>query len=285
MKDSIFIDPMSDGGFKLFFGKDGKSEEFLMDFLNELFQDDPYFSNITHLTYKNSEVSKDDILGKEIRYDIHCETSTGHRFIVEMQRRIHENFVDRTLYYISRSITEQVRRRYHFLPVVGVFVMEGAVNGMKAAPVLDFQMRDRNDPKESIDKIRMIYIQLRHFRLKEEECNTRRERWLYILKHLYTMDHMPFAETKDRIFERLDTYARMANLSHQEREEYDRMLKFQRDYDSDMHYSKLEGMKEGREEERWTIARNMMNMGMDASTISKVTGLSVQELSEIVSSE
>lgn len=35
-----------------------------------------------------------------LRDDLYCRTSTGEYIIVEMQKRKHPNFVDRTLYYI-----------------------------------------------------------------------------------------------------------------------------------------------------------------------------------------
>lgn len=285
MKESTYIDPLSDGGFKLFFGKEGKSEEFLMDFLNELFKDDPYFRNITSVQYKNVEMSKEQREGKEIRYDIHCTTSTGHKFIVEMQRKVYPDFINRSIYYVARAITEQVDNEYEFLPVVGVFVTEGRIGGLKNSTILDFQFSDRVDSNEKLDKVRMVYVQLSDFNLSEEECKTRQEKWLFILKNLFHMDRMPFTETQDRIFRKLDHYARMTNLTAADREEYEILLKHQRDMNSAHYYSKLEGLEEGRAEGRaevkLEIARNMKALGLDTTTIAKSTGLTAEEIEKL----
>ena len=42
-----------------------------------------------------------------------------------------------------------------------------------------------------------------------------------------------------------------------------------------------EGIKEGRKEERYAIARNLKSLGMPLDGISKATGLSVDELSNL----
>ena len=41
------------------------------------------------------------------------------------------------------------------------------------------------------------------------------------------------------------------------------------------------GIKEGRKEERYAIARNLKSLGMQLDGISKATGLSVDELSNL----
>ena len=43
--DSVYVDPFTDEGFKIIFGTEGKSEEILRGFLNQLMNDDPLFGN------------------------------------------------------------------------------------------------------------------------------------------------------------------------------------------------------------------------------------------------
>ena len=63
-----YVDPMSDEGFKILFGSEGK-EELLMALLNEVIPD----ANIVQLSYKNNEhfgMLKED--GKAV-FDVYCE--------------------------------------------------------------------------------------------------------------------------------------------------------------------------------------------------------------------
>ncbi|MDE5881400.1 MAG: PD-(D/E)XK nuclease family transposase [Muribaculaceae bacterium] len=102
-----FIDPFTDTGFKIIFGKEHVSNEILVAFLNALFANDPVLSNIKSVHYRPSERVREWDDGKSIIYDIHCETSTGHRFILEMQLNEQEFFLKRAFYYCCRSIAEQ----------------------------------------------------------------------------------------------------------------------------------------------------------------------------------
>lgn len=102
-----FIDPFTDTGFKIIFGQEHVSEELLLSFLKVLFADDPTLSNITSVRYLPSERIREWDEGKSIIYDIHCETSSGHRFILEMQLNAKELFLKRAFYYFCRSVAAQ----------------------------------------------------------------------------------------------------------------------------------------------------------------------------------
>ena len=45
-----FINPFVDTSFKLIFGRESHSEEFLIDFLNEIFRGDPDFEEIVSVS-------------------------------------------------------------------------------------------------------------------------------------------------------------------------------------------------------------------------------------------
>ena len=284
-----YIDPLSDGGFKIFFGKVGKSEGFLIDFLNGLFVDDPDLGGITSVKYLNNEVAPDRIDDKQIRYDIQCTTSTGHKYVVEMQRQTRPHFEKRAAYYIAKAMADQASDkvgdqewRYKDLqPVVGVFVLEDHLPGKKKKPVLDYKYREKEDHNDTLNLSRQVFIQLEYFDRLEEECVNRKDQWLFILKNLESMEYMPFSQTKDQIFKRLDHYAQIANLSNPERVEYDRLLKFSRDYYSDMDDYIEEGRAEGRAEAKSEVALKMKAMGMDKDTISNLTGLTSEEIERL----
>lgn len=84
---SRFVDPFTDTGFKIIFGKENKSNEILKAFLNDLFEGQPDFDPVEKLHYLNNERSRESLEDRAILYDIVCETQSGHRFIVEMQRQ------------------------------------------------------------------------------------------------------------------------------------------------------------------------------------------------------
>ena len=99
-----FVDPFTDVGFKIVFGKENSSNEVLREFLNDLFDGQKDFDKIKELRYLNNERSKERLDDRSVIYDILCETENGHRFIVEMQRQSKPNFFGRAVYYVSGAI-------------------------------------------------------------------------------------------------------------------------------------------------------------------------------------
>ena len=75
---SKFINPFTDWGFKHIFGK----KEFLINFLNSLFEGEHV---ITDIRYLNNERLPEQIGMRKVIYDIFCETESGEHIIVEMQ--------------------------------------------------------------------------------------------------------------------------------------------------------------------------------------------------------
>ena len=291
----IFIDPLSDGGFKIVFGIEGKSEKFLIDFLNEIFADDPEFDRIVAVAYMQNERSPRHLLEREFRYDIYCTTSTGHHFVVEMQRDVRPNFEKRSAYYVAKAMADQARKtvdgrpwKYSDLrPVVGIFVLETHLPGKPQRAILDYQYREKEDHNEKLGMSRQIFIQLDYFNQTEEECVNRKEQWLYILKHLDNMEHMPFAQYKDQVFEQLDQYTRVTNLSAEERNYYDSLLKFYWDYNDDLQYSKEQGLEQGREQgierEKLDTVKRMLKKGFDLATISDLTEVPINVIEKLQS--
>lgn len=91
------IDPFTDTGFKVLFGKENQSEPLLMDFLNDVFAGIKGFDHIKSISYRPGERIRDHLEDKGIIYDVNCETETGHKFIVEMQRARQDFFLKRAI--------------------------------------------------------------------------------------------------------------------------------------------------------------------------------------------
>ena len=100
---SKFINPFTDYGFKLIFGRE-VSKELLIEFLNDLLEGERV---ITDLQFLNNEQLPLYPEGRGIIYDVYCTTETGEKIIVEMQNRMQSNFKERSIYYLSRAIVNQ----------------------------------------------------------------------------------------------------------------------------------------------------------------------------------
>lgn len=285
----VFIDPLSDAGFKMLFGQEGKSEIFLIDLLNELFIDDPFFGGIKEIRYKNTEGSRNIRMDKEVRYDLRCTTDKGHEFIVEMQRKSDRDLIPRNFYYFAKAMqgqfhSDKKRRPFKYqelLPVVTVMILEKWLPEARSIPILDYAMREKTDPQDVLNYERMIFVQLGHFHKKEKECEIRQDRWLYILKNMNLMEYMPFEEACDKVFEALEEYSKFTNMTAAQRDEYDALMKFSTDLYNKLENAREEGEEKGREAERIAMARNLKSLGVDVKTIAQASGFSEEEINSL----
>ncbi|MCH5218018.1 MAG: Rpn family recombination-promoting nuclease/putative transposase [Muribaculaceae bacterium] len=281
---SIYIDPFSDIGFKAIFGREGQSEEILREFLNEVFRGQPMFDEIKSVTFINAERTKDREDSKTIIHDILCTTDSGQRFIVEMQKIEQERFLLRAIYYVGRGIADQAKRlpgekpwTYDLLPVAGVFVTTFPITGLPNKLLLHVGLTDLDTGEMVAKHIRFAFIQTPFFNKSEDECITKFEKIIYTLKNMATLIAIPFQESKDDIFARMEEAAKYASLSPEEKAIYDYELKLARDKESQLQTAHDKGRKESSLE----IAKNLKEAGVDPNIIASATNLSLKDIATL----
>lgn len=291
-----FINPFTDYGFKFLFGREVE-KELLIDFLNDLLVGEHV---ITDIQFLNNEQLPEVKTERGIIYDIYCVTDTGERIIVEMQNREQPYFKDRALFYLSRAITQQAKKGiwdFQLDAVYGVFFMNFVMNKDIPAKIrTDVVLADRDTGKVFNGKFRQIFIELPNFNKEEDECSTDFERWIYILKHMDTLDRMPFKARK-AVFERLEKMASKANMTQEERAQYEEEWKFYNDYFNTLDFAQKKGLEEGRKkgleegrkegkeegmlEARIETARKLKELGVATEAIASATGFSPNEIESL----
>lgn len=129
------------------------------------------------------------------------------------------------------------------------------------------------------------FIELPMFAKEEDECETDFERWIYVLKNMETLQRLPFKARK-AVFEKLEQIVDIAGMSKEDRMKYDESIKVYRDQLAVMEFERqkglaeglekglAEGIEKGMEKGKEDVARNLKEMGLDVSSISRATGLS-----------
>jgi len=97
------------------------------------------------------------------------------------------------------------------------------------------------------------------------------------MKHLKDMNTIPFVQN---IFRRVDQVARVENLSPEDRRNYERDLKFVRDYRNSIQYAEIKA----REEERIEMIRSMFANGLELDLIANIAKNTVSEVKSIIAS-
>ena len=281
---STYINPFVDFGFKYIFGAPS-SGEFLIDFLNSLFANDSGFEPIVSITYSDKEKSREREEGRAAVYDILCTTDTGRQFIVEMQRDSQGFFIDRSIYYMSRSICDQAIKgrdwNFQLLPVHFVSFMDFTLPELEGKIVSEAMLCDMDSHKPLSKNMRYTYIQLPMFDKKEEDCHTELDRWLFTLINMHEMDAMPFTH-QSKLFQKLANVASYANLSPEDRREYDRDLKAYRDISNQLAYSYEQGVDVGVKQGIDDSVRMFAKAGAKLDFIANALGLSLDRVKSII---
>lgn len=275
-----FVNPFTDKGFKIVFGQE-ISKPLLIEFLNDLLQGERCIEDISFL---DKEILPQTADGRVVIFDILCREKSGAYFVVEMQNRMQDYFIERGLYYLCRMISQQGETgrewQYEFCPVYGIYFLNFTIPPLRCFRT-DVILADRTDGTLFSDKIRMIYLSLPLFTLEKEDCQTDFERWIYLLKYMDILDRMPFKAQK-AIFDKLLDVADLSRLDAHERAQYDATLKAYRDWSNTIRtaerHAKEKGQEEGREESKRLIAANLKRQGVDVATITQCTGLSPEQI-------
>ena len=293
-----YVDPMSDEGFKAIFGMEG-CEELLMELLNRIIPD----ANIVSVTYKNTEhvgMFQDD--GKAI-FDVYCEDSTGARFLVEVQNWSQRYFNKRAVYYSTYAIQDQAtKERNYQLDVLGKEKWDYSYAPVYVVCFLNFDMHKKlktethTKEDECIsfynyldietgerlgDGTTLVFIEMKKFRKRLQDCVNDRERILCTMKNMSRQLEMP-DNLSDTILQKIYNKAELYALPNEVRIRYISQIMKMNDF-LNSQAEKIEeahaaGLEEGITSTRLHIAQAMKNLGIEAKLISQATGLSLESI-------
>ena len=114
----------------------------------------------------------------------------------------------------------------------------------------------------------------------KEECTTFLDCWIYNLKHMETLEKMPF-EAQHKIFKRLAEIADSKSLTKEEQEKYDNSMMVMWDNYAVYKRAEEKGIEKGMEKGRKEIALNLLTYNTPIDVIAKSTGLSIEEIKKL----
>ena len=271
-----YINPFTDFGFKKIFGEEASSH-ILLDFLKSLLPE----SQLTSLSFKDKEKLGKTIEERKAVYDLYCENINGEKIIVELQKAKQNYFKERTVFYASFPIQEQAEKGdwdFNLKAVYCVGILDFKFDEDKLSKgevVHTVQLKDQHN-EVFYKKLTFVYLEMPHFNKKENELETRLDKWLYFLKNLEDFQSIPEIFSNDIIKEAF-VKAEINNLSAEERSNYEQNLKIYRDYKNTIDTAFDEGKIEGKIE----VAKALKTNGVAIDIIVKTTGLSENEIDKL----
>jgi predicted transposase/invertase (TIGR01784 family) len=285
---ATYINPLTDFGFKKLFGEE-PNKELLISFLNTLL---PAHHQIADLQYTKNEYQGVSPVDRRAIFDLNCMSTSGERFIIELQKVKQRYFKDRSLYYATFAIQEQAKQgewdyKLSTVYTIGIldFLMEDA-----AQKVLYYAQLKDQDNQPFFDKLHFIYVVLPRFTKTLEQLDSLQDKWLYTFRHLAELTDVPDQFT-EAVFRRLFAIAELARFDPQDRQRYEESLKYLRDLKNSEVTARDEGRQEGiqigREEGAYTkaesIAQQLLQMGiLSAEEIAQVAGLPLEVIRRLI---
>ena len=289
-----YVDILSLGGFNAFFG-DENNKSAVMTIINELL---PEHRRVVNIEYQPTEYPGPVIgYNKDFRYDFMCRDASGAAFIVELQKYYEAGWFKRCVSYASRAYERQNKKGedyddiqpVYLIGLMGVPIDHPDKEFWKDRYVSEYTFREKEFHDLLDETIVIIFAELVNFNKTEEECVTRQDRMLYVLKNSSKLLAPPSWSEQEKyteIFKACD----IDDFSEEKRQKYNETMQDEKRLRGQIaaaremgqvagrEIGRKEGREEGREEGKRTTARNLLELGVDMDTIVKATGLTREEI-------
>ena len=299
-REQRYVDILSNGGFKAFFG-DESNKEAVMALLNTML---PKHRQIKEIYYQPTE-HQGPVIGqsKEFKYDFMCSDASGAKFIVETQRYIEKSWFKRCVSYASRAYDRQNKTGFDYdvppvylIGLMGVDIDHPDKEYWKDRYISEYTFREKECHDLLDETIVIIFAELTRFHKTEDECVTLEDKLLYLLKNSGKMERPPKWADDKPCKDLLDAFA-IGSFSKTKREQYDKDMYDEKRRNGELAAARedgiaegharghaeglAEGLAEGRAEGeaagRAKAVRMMLAAGIPVETIAGALGISVKD--------
>ena len=297
------LDPKMDFVFKNIFGSE-KHPNILISFLNATLKPKDL---ITAVEIKNTDLNKGYIEDKFSRLDVKATTSNNEIINIEIQLKNEYNMIKRSLFYWYKLYSEQLNEGEDYSVLKRTICIN--ILNFKYLKTRKFhsgyRLKEIYSNEELTDVAEIHFIEIP----KLEEGTDEKDMlvaWIEFLKNPESEKVRSLEMSIDEIREAKDELIRMSNDDTQ-RELYEMRAKTLKDKISALNEAERKGIKKGRQEgikeglqkgiqeglqkgiqegeksKAIEIAKSLINIGLDKETISKSTGLDLNEVEKLMS--
>ena len=275
------LNPQIDFVFKKIFGTE-KNKPILINFLNAVIKPT---TPIKDVEIKNNDIDKDFIEDKFSRLDVKATTSNKEHINIEIQVKNEYNMIQRTLYYWSKMYSEQIQNRDNYSKLertVCINILNFKyLNNDKYHNA--YRLKEITSNEELTDLQEIHFIELPKFNEignKEYVENVEKmdalEKWLEFLVEPESNTVRQLELSNEEIKLAKSELYRLS-MDSNEREQYNMREKAIYDRISALENAEAKGKRESKLE----VVKESLSQGLEISLISKITGLSEEEILKI----
>lgn len=280
-----FADIKNDIAFRRIFGSEDRKES-LISFLNATLQFEG-LQRIKEVAIMNPYQLPKLKSGKATIVDVKATDQAGRSYIVEMQVADKDGFDKRVLYYFAKAYSSQIKRgdQYRKLnPVyfIGILDFEytQSKNYISCSQILDVETGE-----QTFKDVEFTIIELPKFKKKQSKLQNLFEKWVYFIKNAESLTFVP-EDVDDEGLKSAYEGANQHTWTQVELDAYDAVHIREEDIraalDKAVGKALAEGLEKGLAEgelkSRIEIAKNAIVEGANDAFISKITGLSFDQI-------
>ena len=269
-----YADLLNDYVFKLVFGQES-SKDVMIEFLNQVIDD----RNIVDLEFMDKEMKSMDREKKDSVYDMFCKTDDDSRIVVEVQRRKQTSYVERTIYYSTFQVRNQVdagSTDYAFCPVYVINILDFNIDENKGNPKVKtvYHLREDNTHALLTDKLTFIFLELNKFKKGIEDLDGDVLEGMYFcMKNMTRLDSRPQVLDHE-VFKKMFAVSELLNMDEITRSNVIENMTTERDLRNQMDYAKKEGINQ--------VIRQMIAKGMTAQQVADIVDMTAEEIEAII---
>jgi len=309
------VNPKIDLVFKKLFGSE-ENKDILMSLINAIL---PENQQIAHITLKNPYNVSDYAAGKLSILDIKAEDEFGNLYDIEMQLKGTTFYGKRTLYYWAKIFGSQLD--YLTDEEIEAKLKKGKsytdLNKCIVISLMDFEFfkddryhrcfmlkdRETNETHKDLDYLDLYFVELEKFENRHKVVKTVLDRWIKFLNRadLYSKSTLPKELAEIEPIRKANERLEIMYLDKKERDYYEAQQKRYLDEISRIQEGIEKGIQEGIEKavqeavekatqeateqaernKKIEIAKNAISENLENELITKLTGLSIEQIESI----
>lgn len=264
-----YLDPTNDVAFKKLFS----NKDRLINLLNSILRLSER-NKIKELDYIPQEQMPLFLDGKRSIFDLKVKDETGRWYIIEMQRKMERDYINRVQFYGSYSYVNQIEQgvsHKDLLPVVVISII-GKKMFPDELPCINYHcLKETNTNKQYLFSLMYVFVELGKF--DDGKIDNDTDQWLHLLKYAHNEQEPPQGIHNESVlsaYEDLEQY----RWNVQEHDAYIRaklameaeQLNLEKSYD------------DGKIDERIEIAKKMLLDGEPIKKVIKFTELTEEQV-------
>ena len=285
--------------FVRYFFTDKGGEKVLLDFINAV------MISADMKTFKAVEILNPFNLKKNYNYketivDVKCITKNGTVVIIEVQLSGNSRFPERILYYWAANYSKLLKKGEEYedlTPVISINLLNFNLNKVNKNVHSCYMIYDTKNKNLLTDHLQIHIIELKKFKFKDNDLKKDLNYWLGFFTTKDMEEYMSEIVKEKPIMEeahkRYNNFIRsrlmMSEYEKKEIYQYDKQITLEEKRQKGIKEGKAEGIKEGIKKgklegiknEKYSIAKTLKQMNMDDASISKATGLTIEEIQNI----